>query len=655
VTRRRALALLAVALVAAGAGLALRHLGVGRNLELETVDVRFGVRGPQPPPKDVVLVQVDERTLSAVGKHWPFPRRLDARVIDHLAKAGPRAIAIDLQFTEQTDVDDDNALIEAIDHAGHVVLATTATNDQGGTNVLGGDALLNEIGARVGSALLPLDADGALRRAAYSMEGLESFAVVATEVATDRQVDPFDPDRTWIRYAGPPQTLRSYSFSDVLRGSVPASAFRGKIVVVGTEALRLKDASETSTTANGTVMSGPEVQGNAIATVLAGLPLTSTGGAVGVALILLLGAVAPLAAVRLGALGATLATAVLAVGFAVVAQLLFGAGVIIPVVHPLAACAVGLVGVLAITRPRPATVAEPSAAATLAGDSQLDATVADDLAGFRLEEVVGRGGMGVVYRALQPGLNRRVAVKVIAPEHAADPGFRARFAREARLAAAIDHPNIVPVHMTGDDRGQLYLVMRYVEGVNLAERMGEGPIPRREIAEIVRQVASALDAAHEHDLIHRDVKPANILLVERDGAPPHVFLTDFGITRELGGAAGMTSTGVFVGSVDYAAPEQAEGAGPAADQYALACVAYELLAGAAPFGHGRDVAIRWAHLNEEPRPPSELVPGLPSPVDDAVLRALAKDPAQRWPSCTAFARRLSAALEGVGADQPLGT
>jgi serine/threonine protein kinase len=233
---------------------------------------------------------------------------------------------------------------------------------------------------------------------------------------------------------------------------------------------------------------------------------------------------------------------------------------------------------------------------------------------------------------------------VIAPARAADPGFRERFAREARLAAAIEHPNIVPVYSTGEDHGQLYLVMRHIDGVSLAERLGEGPLSPATVAEVIGQIAAALDAAHLRGLIHRDVKPANILLAERPGAPPHAFLTDFGITRELDAAADLTRPGVFVGSVEYAAPEQASGAGPAADQYSLGCVAYECLTGVPPFGRRRDVQILWAHAHEVPRPPSGLTGDLPADIDAAVLRALAKEPGERWPTCTEFAQRLAGAL-----------
>jgi serine/threonine-protein kinase len=630
---RRALSLIAVAALAAGSITALDRIGVGDGLELESVDARFRIRGPITPPADVVLVQVDETTLSEMQQRWPFPRAVQADLIDRLAVAKPRAIAIDLQYTEPTNEDDDNALIDAIDNADRVVLATTTVDDQGATNVLGGDDVVSDIGARVGSALMPLDADGAIRRAAYQLEGLESFAVVTTEVATNRQVDPFDEARTWIRYAGPPQTLPSYSYSQVLKGRFPPETFENKIVVVGTEALRLKDASTTSTT-DGSLMSGPEVQGNAIATVLANLPLRSPPGILGVALIVIMAALAPLTAVFVRPLIAVVISVLAGVAWLAAAQVLFGSGLIVPVVHPLAACAAGVIGVLALTRaaaaprtePEPQPLPEPS-------------TLVDEIGGFRLEELLGRGGMGVVYRAEQPGLDRKVAVKVIAPGHAADARFRERFAREARLAAALDHPNIVPVYTTGEDGGQLYLVMRYIDGVNLAERLRGDPLPLADVAAIVSQVASALDAAHARGIVHRDVKPANILLVDHE--PPHAYLTDFGITRELGGTEGLTQAGAFLGSLDYAAPEQATGAGPRADQYSLGCVAYECLTGRPPFGGRRDVEILWAHANEAPSP-------IGAEADEAVLRALAKDPDERWPDCTSFAQHLASALVEVG-------
>ena len=260
----------------------------------------------------------------------------------------------------------------------------------------------------------------------------------------------------------------------------------------------------------------------------------------------------------------------------------------------------------------------------------------DEVGGCRLEGMIGRGGMGVIYRALQLGLNRRVAVKVIAPDHAADPRFRERFAREARLAAALDHPNIVPVYASGDDGGRLYLVMRLIDGVNLAERLRSGPLTPAETAEIVAQVASALDAAHERGLVHRDVKPANILLAE------HAFLTDFGITREIVGATGLTQTGVFMGSVDYAAPEQAGGEEPAPRRTSTRsqrCLRVPDRRAAVQARARRRTL--WAHVNEPPQPPSELAPKLGADVDEPLLRALAKAPEDRWPNCTEFAQRLA--------------
>jgi serine/threonine-protein kinase len=275
----------------------------------------------------------------------------------------------------------------------------------------------------------------------------------------------------------------------------------------------------------------------------------------------------------------------------------------------------------------------------------------DVLAGYRLEEQVGRGGMGVVFRAEHLGLGRRAAVKVMSAQMAADDRFRERFKREARLAASIDHPNIVPVYEAGEDGPHLFIAMRFVDGTDLAAMLAGGsPLDPHWTAGIITQVAAALDAAHRRGLVHRDVKPANVLLVaEADAAPgalPHAYLTDFGITRELEATQGLTATGAFVGSVQYAAPEQIEGAPPSAasDVYSLGCLAYECLAGSPPFTRDHDIATLWAHVNDPVVPVSERAPGLGADVDAALARALAKDPSERWPTCAAFAAALAAAL-----------
>src|SRR5215204_299369 len=201
--------------------------------------------------------------------------------------------------------------------------------------------------------------------------------------------------------------------------------------------------------------------------------------------------------------------------------------------------------------------------------------------GFRIESIAGRGGMGVVYRAVQPDLNRPVALTLIAADRAADPAFRERFQRESRLAALIDHPNVVPVHGAGEADGQLYLVMRYVPGTDLHRLLkAEGPLEPMRAAEIVAQVASALDAAHAAGLVHRDVKPANVLL-----AGDHAYLSDFGLTRLVGSDTELTEAGQWIGTVDYCSPEQLRGERTDArsDVYALGCVLFTALTGNTPF------------------------------------------------------------------------
>ena len=226
-------------------------------------------------------------------------------------------------------------------------------------------------------------------------------------------------------------------------------------------------------------------------------------------------------------------------------------------------------------------------------------------AGYRIEALVGRGGMGVVYRATDLSLERPVALKLITPELARDAHFRARFLREPRLAAALDHPNVVPIYEAGEREGQLYLAMRYVSGSDLKTTLErEGSLTPQRALPILEQIAGALDAAHRRGLVHRDVKPANMLLDE-DG---HAYLTDFGVTKQVGGAS--TDAGTAVGTLDYLAPEQIRGGAVdgRADCYALGCVLYECLAGKPPFRRETEGRTLWAHMQEEPPP----LPSLPA-------------------------------------------
>jgi serine/threonine-protein kinase len=262
------------------------------------------------------------------------------------------------------------------------------------------------------------------------------------------------------------------------------------------------------------------------------------------------------------------------------------------------------------------------------------------IAGCRIEAVAGRGGMGIVYRATQLSLARPVALKLIAPEHAADAGFRERFERESRMAAAIDHPNVIPVYAAGEEDGRLYLVMRWVAGTDLHRLLrDEGRLERVRAARIVEQVAGALDAAHAAGLAHRDVKPANVLL-----SGEHAYLADFGLTRLTGSDDHQTTDGHFFGTVDYMAPEQFR-SGPVdarTDVYALGCVLYAALTGAPPFPRETVPQTMLAHLNDDPPLPA----GLSKDLQRVLARALAKAPDERYPSAGDLGRAALAAAEG---------
>jgi ABC-type branched-subunit amino acid transport system substrate-binding protein/DNA-binding beta-propeller fold protein YncE len=249
-------------------------------------------------------------------------------------------------------------------------------------------------------------------------------------------------------------------------------------------------------------------------------------------------------------------------------------------------------------------------------------------AGYRVEAAVGRGGMGVVYRATDLSLQRPVALKLIAPELAEDDRFRRRFLRESRLAASLDHPSVVPVFEAGEHEGTLYIAMRFVEGRDLTTLLRrDGTLGRERSLPLLAQIAGALDAAHRRGLVHRDVKPSNVL-VDEDG---HAYLTDFGVSKQLAGDT--TDTGRMVGTLDYIAPEQIRGqrVDGRADQYALACVLYESLAGAPPFRRESEAETLWAHMQDAP----PKLAGQPA-LDPVLARGLAKDPDDRYGTCAAL-------------------
>jgi serine/threonine-protein kinase len=278
------------------------------------------------------------------------------------------------------------------------------------------------------------------------------------------------------------------------------------------------------------------------------------------------------------------------------------------------------------------------------------------LAGYLLEEQVGRGGMAVVYRAYDDRLDRRVALKVLAPDLARDEAFRRRFIQESRAAAAVDHPHIIPVFDAGETDGVLYLAMRYVPGGDVRMLLDRAaPLPIARACGLIAQVASALDAAHARGLVHRDVKPTNMLLdlSPASSRPDHVYLSDFGLAKPAAATSGVTMTGQFLGTVDYVAPEQIQGqpVDGRADLYSLACASFEMLCGAPPFRREHSMAVLSAQLTD---PPPSLVarrPELPAAVDAVMARALAKAPADRYGRCLEFAEALLAAC-GIGTGGP---
>ncbi len=286
--------------------------------------------------------------------------------------------------------------------------------------------------------------------------------------------------------------------------------------------------------------------------------------------------------------------------------------------------------------------------------------IGEAVAGYRLHAVLGRGGMSVVFQAESVRLGNTVALKVLSPELSSDDRFRTRFLQESRTAAALNHPHVIPVYDSGSFEDLLYLSMRYVAGTDLRRRLRAADGLSREGALLVlEQTGRALDAAHRAGLVHRDVKPANIL-IEDVGAeePDHVYLADFGIAKHAASISGLTSTGQFVGTLDYIAPEQirAGAVSERTDIYSLGCVMYECLTGQVPFRKDVDAAVIWAHVEEEPEAPSAVRPDLPSAIDAVLSQAMAKRPEDRYPSCrqlmiAARAALTPAARQAAGPDR----
>jgi serine/threonine protein kinase len=278
----------------------------------------------------------------------------------------------------------------------------------------------------------------------------------------------------------------------------------------------------------------------------------------------------------------------------------------------------------------------------------------DVIGGYRIDELISRGGMGIVYRATNVTLNRIYALKVLAPELSDDEQFRERFKREIRIAASVHHPHVVAIHYAGEHEGMLFLIMDFIYGTDLSELLRRhGALEPERAVELLSQMASALDAAHSRGLVHRDVKPANLLITVRDGEE-HSYLTDFGLAKRSDTVGAMTKKGVVVGTVDYMAPEQITG-GPTdarTDIYSLGCTFFHMMSGSVPFERENSIATLFAHVNDPP-PPLDAPLADSYPALGAVIeKAMAKDPADRYVSAGDLAAAAQAALRGMEYTQP---
>jgi adenylate cyclase len=393
--RSRLVLVAAVAIVAAGFGIVAHQNELFRWLELQSVDARFGVRGTQPEPKGVAVVAIDARTFSErPGDRWPFLRRLHGRAITDLYEAGAKVIAYDIQFTEPSNNEDDGILYGAVARAGNVVLGTSEIAKGGKTRILGGDENLRLAHARPASAQYDLDPGGVIRRISFETDGLKTMPVVAYERAYGHPPDRngFKPDGAWINFAGPPRTIRTLSFSQLLAHDYPPDFFRGRIVVVGATAPSLQDVHPTSSS-GADEMSGPEIQASAIATLQEGIPLREVPDLVDLALVVVLALLAPLAGVRLGLMWVTVVALAGIGSFLVGAQIAFEHGDLISVTYPLASAllsTIGVVGLRYVTEVRERRRTR-TAFARFVPEAVVDRVLAQAEDGLRLggEEVLG--------------------------------------------------------------------------------------------------------------------------------------------------------------------------------------------------------------------------------------------------------------------------
>jgi adenylate cyclase len=342
--------LAAVAIASAGIGLLLYATGLFHDTELASVDTRFSIRGDQKPRDDVVLVLIDDTTSRELPVRFPFPRSLHARVIDEVNRDGAKTIAYDVEFLQPTKPSEDGALIDAVARAPNkVVLADSQPDPQGRSGVFGGQKLLDQIKARAGNTQIGEDSDGVRRRVPFEVGNMETFPLVAAEIASGKPVttDQMGGPSAWIDYAGGVRTFPSVPFSRVLNGRFPPGFFKDKVVVIGASDPALKDVAKTPISRSD-LMSGAEINANAIATALDDFPLKSTPLGLDLFLIALMGVIAPLASYRLSPIRALALGLIAAALYLVCAQLAFNSGRILPVLYPMIALGLSLVGSLLV-------------------------------------------------------------------------------------------------------------------------------------------------------------------------------------------------------------------------------------------------------------------------------------------------------------------
>jgi CHASE2 domain-containing sensor protein len=640
----------AVATAAAGLAIAVDSLGLFEPIEGAALDARFEIRGEAARPDGVVIAAIDDDTPLELDDGYPLPRRRHAQAIDRLSAAGARAIAYDITFEDAKAPAGDRAMSASIRRAGNVVLATARVARDGSQNVpfLGQSRDVRDIRAQAGYS--GVEAPVA-RRVPAGTGGVPSLSVAATrEAGKAVERDWFTDNELWVDYPGGPGAIETVSFADLVRGRVPDRVVRGRVVVVGSTVSSDHDFHATSAPGD-ELISGAEIHAAAIASMLSGSPLRDAPGWVLWLYVAVGGALGALAGRRIASIPGIGLFAGAAALILAVNQGLFERDLVVPVGAPLLALGLATAGSIALsTRDlarqrdelrRDFAAFDPRAVQSVLQGTETDLGPAAEqiVSGYRLESLVGRGAMGVVYRATELASQRVVAVKVLPPHLADDPDYRRRFEREAAAASAISSPHILPVYASGEEDGVLFLAMRLVEGRDASMAVKEdGPVDAATAVSIVAAVASALEAAHSMGLIHRDVKPSNILLDTRNDG---VYLADFGLARPIDGGT-ITTERQLLGTLAFAAPEQLRGErlGPAADIYALAGVFHFLVSGRTLYPYEDGAAVMAAHLSAPP----PTLDGDCAIFNAALGRALAKAPEARWPTATRFSAELTQAM-----------